>query len=79
MAGLKLSTISLLQITVILRVYYNPNANILFQWTAKNTSAAVKINGGCDDVMILVMKRIDLDIPEYKRCVDVRQSERMCI
>ena len=30
-------------------------------------------------MMILVMKRLDLDIPEYKRCVDVRKSERMCI
>ncbi|XP_028415928.1 NAD-dependent protein deacetylase sirtuin-7-like [Dendronephthya gigantea] len=37
------------------------------QWTPKDTSATLKINGRCDDIMQLVMAKLGLDIPGYKR------------
>ncbi|CAB4020090.1 NAD-dependent deacetylase sirtuin-7 [Paramuricea clavata] len=53
------------------------------QWTPKDTSATLKINGRCDDVMQLVMEKLGLEIPEYKRkndplfrlCMPLREHE----
>lgn len=40
------------------------------QWTPKDKSAALKINGKCDDVMRIVMSHLGLDIPTYDRAKD---------
>ncbi|XP_073976914.1 sirtuin 7 [Rhodnius prolixus] len=40
------------------------------QWTPKDDQASLKINGKCDDVMKLVMRYLNLDIPPYDRKLD---------
>lgn len=40
------------------------------QWTPKDASATMKINGKCDEVMKLVMKYMNINVPEYNRCRD---------
>ncbi|XP_071495710.1 NAD-dependent protein deacetylase sirtuin-7-like [Diadema antillarum] len=40
------------------------------QWTPKDSQATLKINGRCDDVMVLVMKRLGLTIPRYTKSDD---------
>ncbi|XP_070579727.1 NAD-dependent protein deacetylase sirtuin-7-like [Ptychodera flava] len=37
------------------------------QWTPKDDVATLKINGKCDDVMRIVMEKLALDVPQYKR------------
>ncbi|XP_065302465.1 NAD-dependent protein deacetylase sirtuin-7 [Dermacentor albipictus] len=37
------------------------------QWTPKDDSAALKINGRCDDVMRAVMEHLKICVPEYER------------
>lgn len=37
------------------------------QWTPKDESAALKINGRCDDVMRAVMEHLKICVPEYER------------
>ncbi|XP_034936270.1 NAD-dependent protein deacetylase sirtuin-7 [Chelonus insularis] len=40
------------------------------QWTPKDESAVLKINGRCDDVMTRVMNHLGLEIPQYNRVKD---------
>lgn len=40
------------------------------QWTPKDHLATLKINGRCDDVMIRVMRHLNLDIPLYNKKQD---------
>ncbi|CAD6221195.1 GSCOCG00005083001-RA-CDS [Cotesia congregata] len=40
------------------------------QWTPKDESATLKINGRCDDVMTRVMNHLGLEIPQYNRSKD---------
>ncbi|XP_031555893.1 NAD-dependent protein deacetylase sirtuin-7-like [Actinia tenebrosa] len=40
------------------------------QWTPKDECATLKINARCDDVMRMVMNKLGLEIPEYKRSCD---------
>nr|XP_054762822.1 NAD-dependent protein deacetylase sirtuin-7-like [Lytechinus pictus] len=40
------------------------------QWTPKDSQASLKIHGRCDDVMLLLMKHLDLSIPLYTRNSD---------
>lgn len=37
------------------------------QWTPKDSMAALKVNGKCDDVMRLVMQYLDIEVPAYRR------------
>lgn len=37
------------------------------QWTPKDATAKMKINGKCDEVMKLVMKHMNINVPEYNR------------
>ena len=37
------------------------------QWTPKDDSAVLKINGRCDDVMKLVMEQLGLDVDPYSK------------
>lgn len=40
---------------------------LLFQWTPKDDLAVLKIHGKCDDVMRLLMKELNIQIPAYNR------------
>lgn len=40
------------------------------QWTPKDATATMKINGKCDEVMQLVMKYMNVTVPEYNRRTD---------
>ncbi|KAI1886473.1 hypothetical protein AGOR_G00196110 [Albula goreensis] len=40
------------------------------QWTPKDDLATLKIHGKCDDVMKLLMKELNLPIPEYDKAED---------
>ncbi|XP_033107993.1 NAD-dependent protein deacetylase sirtuin-7-like [Anneissia japonica] len=40
------------------------------QWTPKDYKAELKINAKCDDVMKIVMKKLSLEVQEYKRVND---------
>ncbi|XP_072022721.1 NAD-dependent protein deacetylase sirtuin-7-like isoform X2 [Amphiura filiformis] len=40
------------------------------QWTPKDSQATLKINGKCDEVMKMVMDRLQLDVPVYQRSQD---------
>ncbi|XP_019615627.1 PREDICTED: NAD-dependent protein deacetylase sirtuin-7-like [Branchiostoma belcheri] len=37
------------------------------QWTPKDDNATLKIHGKCDELMVLLMKKLRLDIPLYRR------------
>ncbi|XP_035694997.1 NAD-dependent protein deacetylase sirtuin-7-like [Branchiostoma floridae] len=37
------------------------------QWTPKDDNATLKINGKCDELMVLLMKKLGLEIPVYRR------------
>ncbi|GFN78303.1 NAD-dependent deacetylase sirtuin-7 [Plakobranchus ocellatus] len=45
-------------------------AIVNLQWTPKDDVATLKINGRCDNVMRMVMKHLDYDVPEYQRDFD---------
>ncbi|XP_029727919.2 titin [Aedes albopictus] len=40
------------------------------QWTPKDKVSTLKINGKCDEVMRLVMKHLNIDVPDYNRIKD---------
>ncbi|XP_066594781.1 NAD-dependent protein deacetylase sirtuin-7 [Prorops nasuta] len=40
------------------------------QWTPKDDSATLKINGRCDDVMKRIMTNLGIEIPKYNRAKD---------
>ncbi|KAK0098076.1 hypothetical protein PV326_011375 [Microctonus aethiopoides] len=40
------------------------------QWTPKDESAVLKINGRCDEVMMRVMSHLGIEIPRYNRAKD---------
>ena len=44
------------------------------QWTPKDRSARLKINAKCDDVMLLVMKKLDLEVADYEMESDQLRS-----
>uniref|UniRef100_A0A1Q3EWS7 protein acetyllysine N-acetyltransferase n=1 Tax=Culex tarsalis TaxID=7177 RepID=A0A1Q3EWS7_CULTA len=43
---------------------------INLQWTPKDNVSTIKLNGKCDEVMRLVMKHLNIDVPEYHRLKD---------
>uniref|UniRef100_A0A182LVL5 protein acetyllysine N-acetyltransferase n=1 Tax=Anopheles culicifacies TaxID=139723 RepID=A0A182LVL5_9DIPT len=43
---------------------------INLQWTPKDKVSTLKINGKCDEVMKLVMKHLNIDVPLYNRLKD---------
>ncbi|KAG7281939.1 hypothetical protein CRUP_002997 [Coryphaenoides rupestris] len=40
------------------------------QWTPKDDLATLKMNGKCDDVLNLLMKDLDIQIPQYNKAED---------
>ncbi|XP_045212357.2 uncharacterized protein LOC123563565 [Mercenaria mercenaria] len=54
-------------------------AIVNLQWTPKDESATLKINGRCDDVLERVMKILKYDVPEYSRKEDPIFSLATCL